>query len=247
MVLGWILGAVILDSLISLVGAFTLVFKHKWLDKVMYGLVGFATGALLGAAFLDLLPEAAKQGGSFLTYALIGFMAFFVLERFLNWHHCHGDKKEKHTHAFSYLILFGDAMHNILDGAIIATSFLVSVPLVVVATLAILLHEIPQELGDFVILVYGGFKPKKALLYNFLAQLTCILGALGAYYLSSVIEGFTSFLIPFAAGNFLYIAATDLIPELNKEQDLRRSAIQFTFLIIGILFIAAAQSLFGGH
>ncbi|MEK6963154.1 MAG: ZIP family metal transporter [Nanoarchaeota archaeon] len=247
MVLGWILGAVILDSLISLVGAFTLVFKRKWLDKVMYGMVGFATGALLGAAFLDLLPEAAAHGGPFLTYALIGFMAFFVLERFLNWHHCHGGKKEKHTHAFSYLILFGDAVHNILDGAIIATSFLVSIPLGVVATLAILLHEIPQELGDFAILVYGGFKPKKALFYNFLAQLTCIVGALAAYYLSSTIEGFTTFLIPFAAGNFLYIAATDLIPELNKEQDLKRSAIQFVFLVVGILLIAVAQSLFGAH
>jgi len=243
MVLVWILGAVVLNSLISLIGAFTLVFKRKLLDRILFVLVSFAAGALLGAAFLDLLPEAAELSDSSLGYALVGFVVFLVLEKFVYWYHCH--KGSCDVHSFTYLNLVGDALHNLLDGAVIAASFLVSIPLGLVTTLAIVLHEIPQEIGDFAVLVFGGVNPKKALLFNFLTALTSILGAVVAYFLSSEVTNFSAFLVPFAAGSFIYIAATDLIPELNKEQNVKKSAIQFLFLLIGLLLIAGSKSLLG--
>jgi len=233
MVLGQILIAAFLVSLLSFVGVLFL-FKKK-IDNLLFILVSFSVGALLGGAFLHLLPESLGSGLKFehiFLYTIAGIITFFVLEKFLYWRHCHQGKCPAHT--FTYMSLFGDGLHNFIDGTIIAASFLTSTPLGIASTIAIALHEIPQEIGDFSILLYGGFSKKKALLFNFLSALTAVLGALFVYFFSFIVNGLTAFLLPFAAGGFIYIAACDLIPELHKEKRVHYSLIQLLFLLIGI-------------
>ena len=189
---------------------------------------------MLGAAFLDLIPEAIEGeiNGFIFMYILGGIILFFVLEKFLYWSHCHEGKCD--IHAFSYLNLFGDGIHNFIDGVIIATSFLSSVSLGTVTTLAIIFHEVPQELGDFSILVYGGFSRKKALFYNYLCSLTAVLGALAGYFFSSQFASVNSYVLAFAAGGFIYISCSDLIPELHKERNLKLSLLQVILILLGI-------------
>ncbi|MDP3786746.1 MAG: ZIP family metal transporter [Candidatus Omnitrophota bacterium] len=239
-----ILISVFIVSAVSLIGIVTFLFKAKPLDKVFFVLVSFATGSLLGAAFLDLLPEAldkiepSKAFGS----VVFGIMLFFLMEKFLYWYHCH--KGECDVHQFTYLNLVGDGVHNFLDGVIIAAAFLTSTSAGLIATIAIILHEIPQELGDFGILVYGGFSKGKALMYNFVTALTAFLGAIAAYFFLNKLEGFTPFMISVAAGGFIYIACTDLIPELNKERIASRSIQQFILILLGIGVILAGKIIF---
>ena len=166
----WIIGATIVVSLISLAGIITLSLKAKSLNKILLILVGFSVGALMGGAFLHLIPEAVEESGlSFVSlYVLVGFSAFFVIERFLYWHHCHKEGRCP-VHMFTYMNLIGDGIHNFVDGLIIAASFVINIPFGIVTTIAIIAHEIPQELGDFGVLVYGGFTKFKALFYNFLS------------------------------------------------------------------------------
>jgi len=229
-----ILISVFIVSAISLVGAISLFLRHKTLEKFLFLAIAFAAGSLLGAAFLDLLPEAMADGAGagMLIFTLLGVLAFFVMEKLLYWRHCHDEDCKVHN--FTYLSLVGDGVHNFIDGMIIAASFLASVPLGITATLAIIFHEIPQELGDFSILLHGGFSKEKALLYNFLIALTAVLGALAVYFFAPHVQNLSSVLVPFAAGGFIYIAAVDLIPELHKETDLKRSALQLIMLICGI-------------
>ena len=231
-----ILIAVILVSLVSLVGIF-LFLKEKVIKKYLFYLVSFAAGSLLGAAFLDLLPEAFESGfkESVPVFIIIGILSFFILEKFLHWHHHHTGKKE--VHAFNYLNTIGDGLHNFLDGAIIAVSFLNSTKIGIVVTIAVVAHEIPQEIGDFVILIYGGWSKLKALVINFLTALTAVLGALFAYFYSGFISNSSIYLTSFAIGGFIYIAGTDLIPEIQKEKNIRKSYIQFILLIFGVLLI----------
>lgn len=240
----FILGSVILMSLISLIGVIAFLFKGKYLDSVFFVLVSFATGSLLGAAFLHLLPEAVEESSGLMTFGsvLFGIMIFFLLEKFLYWYHCH--KGECDIHQFTYLNLIGDGVHNFIDGVIIASAFLTSISLGLTTTVAIMLHEIPQELGDFGVLVYGGFTRAKALTYNFISSLTSLVGALLAYFFLVQIRGFTSSMIGLAAGGFIYIACTDLIPELNKERNLSRSLQQFILISLGIGFILAGKFIF---
>jgi len=238
----YILASTIIVSLISLVGIFSLSFKDAVLKKILLVLVGLSAGALLGGAFFDLIPEAMKLSSSAPVFIVAGIVLFFMLERYLYWHHCHEGKKCD-VHMFTYLSLVGDSVHNFIDGVIIAVSFLVSIPLGIVTSIAIIAHEIPQELGDFAILVYGGFKKSKALLFNFLTALTCILGALLAYLAASVAKDLISVLIPFAAGGFIYIAASDLIPELHREKDLKKASLSFLFFIIGLALMFAISFL----
>ena len=240
-----ILIAVLVVSLISFVGTFFL-FNKQLLNKTLFFMVSFAAGALLGAAFLDLLPEALKSGFKNIVpiFILIGILSFFILEKFLYWHHHHTGKKE--IHPFTYLNLIGDGVHNLLDGAVIAISFLNSTSLGTVTTIAIIAHEIPQEIGDFAILIYGGFSKFKALIYNFLTALTAVAGALIAFFYSSYIQNSSTYLTALAAGGFIYIASTDLIPEIQKEKDLKKSFFQFLFLILGILLIWIASKIFKG-
>lgn len=238
-----ILGSVFVVSVISLVGILALALKEKMLEKVLFVLIALAAGTLLGAAFLDLIPEAIEEGGEgVLLYVLSGVVAFFILERFVFWHHCHEGKCD--IHAFSYLNLVGDGVHNFIDGMVIAAAYLTSVPVGIIATIAIIAHEIPQEIGDFGILVYGGFSRLKALFYNFLSAVTAFAGAILTYFFAPYIESSVSFLLAFAAGGFIYIATADLMPELRKELEIKRSFIQLALLILGIGVIWTVIRLF---
>ena len=236
--LSQILIAVLIVSLVSVLGIL-IFFRKKTLNKILFYLVSFAAGTLLGAAFLDLLPEALEGGfkKSVPVFILIGILSFFVLEKFLHWHHHHAGHKHEEVHGFTYLNTVGDAIHNFLDGAVIAISFMNSTALGIVATIAIIAHEIPQEIADFSILIYGGFSKTKALLCNFLVALTAVAGALAAYFFSSAIENSSIFMTSLAAGGFIYIASTDLIPEIHKEKDIRKSIVQLALLASGIFLI----------
>jgi zinc and cadmium transporter len=243
MVLFWILASTTLVSLISLVGILTLAIKSNLLHKILFCLIGFSAGALIGGAFLHILPECLENNNSnaVFSYLILGIIIFFLMERYLHWRHCHeeGDCK---IHAFTYLNLVGDGFHNFIDGMVIAASFMVSLKLGMVTTLAIILHEIPQELGDFAVLVYGGFSRKKALLFNFASALMAVLGAVTGYFVTDLVKNFASFILPFTAGGFVYIATSDLIPELHKENDLRRATAAFLAFLLGIIFMALAKN-----
>ncbi len=242
MVLFWILASTSIVSLISLVGIFTLAIKDNLLHKILFCLIGFSAGAFIGSAFLHILPECLENGKSttVFSYLILGIIIFFIMERFLHWRHCHEEGVCK-THAFTYLTLVGDGFHNFIDGMVIAASFVVSFQLGAVTTLAIILHEIPQELSDFAVLVYGGFTKKKALLFNFASALTAIIGAVVGYFINDYIQGFSNFILPLTAGGFIYIATSDLIPELHKENDLKRSLAAFSAFLLGIAFMALAK------
>ena len=241
----WILVATIANSLAAFAGAVTLAFSSKTLDKVLHVLVGFSAGTLLAGAFFHLLAESLLEIETMPAFYLLfaGFILFFLVERLLHWHHCHEGKCD--AHAFSYLLLFGDAIHNFIDGLIIAAAFLVSPLLGTATTFAVISHELPQELGNFGVLVYAGFERKKALFYNFLAQLTSIAGGIIGFFFIGT-SGFSIYLLPFAAGGFIYIAASDLIPELHKETSLKKSLSAFSFFIIGIAFMLAIKLFFVG-
>ena len=245
-ILLWIILATFVNGLVAFVGVFSLWLSKKLFKRILMSLVAFSAGALLSGAFFHLLPEALENlpATNVFAYAMIGFIIFFVIERFLHWHHCHKHGEKCDVHPVSYLILFGDGVHNFIDGIIIGVSFIVSVPFGIITTLLIIGHEIPQELGDFGVLVYGGFSKTKALLYNFLSQLTAIIGGIIGYVFSTRIEGVVPFILPFAAGGFIYIAASDLIPELHKEPKLGKSMISFGFFLIGIIFMFLLKLLF---
>lgn len=245
MVLFWILASTFLVSLISLVGIVTLALKDNLLHKILFCLVGFSAGALIGGAFLHILPECLEHNSSttVFSYLIAGIVVFFLMERYLHWRHCHADGGSCKIHAFTYLNLVGDGFHNFIDGMVIAASFIVSWKLGLVTTLAIILHEIPQELGDFAVLIYGGFSKKKALLFNFATALMAVIGAIIGYFIADLSRGFANFILPFTAGGFIYIATSDLIPELHKENDLKRSTAAFMAFLLGILFMALAKTL----
>lgn len=236
----WILVSTTIISLLAFIGVVVLYLSKKLLDKILLSLVAFAAGALLGGAFFHLLPEAIEisQGSKPFLITIIGFLFFFLLEKFLFWRHCH--KTECKIHPFSYLNLIGDSIHNFIDGIIIAIAFTVSIPLGISTSIAIAFHEIPQEIGDFAVLVYGGFKRKKALMLNFLVAITVIIGGVVGYFISNQVAGAIEVLLPFTAGGFIYIASADLLPELRKEKNLIRSITNFALVILGlgVLYLA---------
>jgi len=239
----WSIVASIVDSLVSLIGIIFLSVNEKTLNNILFILIGFATGGLLGGAFFHLLPEALEKSSNVtltFLYSILGFIIFFILERYIHWRHCHEEGKCD-VHAVSYLSLIGDGVHNLIDGMIIATSFQVNISFGLTTTLAIILHEIPQEIGDFGVLVYGGFSKLKALFYNFLSALTAIIGVFIGYFLTTSIENFSSVLLPIAAGGFIYIAASDLVPELHKEPNLKKSTLAIITFIFGIILMYALK------
>lgn len=230
--------ASIFVSVISLIGVVSLLLNKKMLDKILLLLVGFGAGGLIGGAFLHLLPESIeKTDNPLMPFICVigGFIMFFILEKYLYWRHCHKGICE--IHAFTYLNLIGDGIHNLIDGLIIGAGFFTDVKIGMVATAAIIMHEVPQELGDFGVLIYGGFSRFKALAYNFLSALTAVLGTVIGYFFASKINSFSSMLLPVAAGGFIYIAACDLVPELHKQADIKKSTLSMLFFIVGILLM----------
>jgi zinc and cadmium transporter len=222
-------------SLISLVGIFFLGTKTEKIQKIIFWLVCFATGTLLGGAFFHLLPESWELNRNTPLYFIVGILIFFILEKFFFWRHCH--KEECDLHAFTYLNLVGDGIHNFIDGVVIAASFITDIQLGITTSLAVAFHEIPQELGDFGILIYGGFTMRKALLFNFISALTCVLGGILTYFLSSYAQVFKTSLLGIAGGGFIYIALVDLLPELRVSKKLKTSIIQFLLILFGLVFM----------
>lgn len=231
------IAGVLVVSLISLIGVFSLTLGKLVLEKLLFFLISFAAGGLLGDAFIHLLPEITEESGFGLGASLAvlaGILIFFVLEKFIAWRHCHIPTSSQHPHPLVFMNLIGDGFHNFIDGAIIAGSFLVSISLGIATLAAVIFHEIPQEIGDFGVLVHGGFSKKRALIFNFISSLTAFLGAIFVLVFGAKISGFSQMLIPFTAGGFIYIAGSDLIPELHKETNLGKSGLQLLGLLLGI-------------
>ena len=222
-------------SLLSFVGILTLLMKKRVLEKILLSLVALSAGALMGGAFLHLIPEALESSANVFIYVLFGFILFFLVEKVLHWRHCHNEKCE--IHSFAYMSLFGDGVHNFIDGLIIAASFVADIGLGIVTVFAIVLHEVPQEIGDFGVLLYAGFNKKKALFLNFLTALTALFGGVLGYFLVGYFENFLGFLLGFAAGGFIYIAASDLIPEIRKEAKFSKLVSNFSIFLAGIIIM----------
>lgn len=242
---GTIILATALVSLFSLSGILALSMSEKTLHKVLFFLLAFSAGSILGASLFDLLPEAVELVPTPEVFNIIalGFIAFFFLERFIYWYHGHGhseDIEDKHgepPEGFAYLNLLGDGIHNFIDGMVIAASFSAGTEIGIASTMAVIFHELPQEMGDYGILIYSGMNRTKALLYNFIAASTVILGGLFASVFLETVESLEGYLVAFSAGAFIYLAASELIPELQKERDFKRSLLQFAIFLLGMAII----------
>ncbi|MBI3965283.1 MAG: ZIP family metal transporter [Chloroflexi bacterium] len=236
----WILLSGILMSAIALIGSVTLILRETTLQRILLPLVSFAAGSLVGGALFHMIPASllSRPGMSTFGWVALGFLIFFGLEQFLHWHHHHrafADGKKPLT----YLILMGDGLHNFLGGLAIAGVFLLDVRLGIAAWLAAAAHKVPQELGDFGVLVHGGLEKRTALLFNLLSGLTFLVGGLIAYFASLQLD--VRWLVPLAAGNFLYIGASDLVPEVNKADSFETNLLHFVAFAagMGLLFAAA--------
>jgi zinc and cadmium transporter len=232
------LASVLVVSLLSLVGLAVIPLSDEKLRKAIFVMVALAAGGLFGDTFLELLPESYRTGAS-VTGPLVlgGLLVFFVLERFLMWKHEHGVGRPEQIRPVGYMNLAADAIHNFTDGMIIGASWLVSAHIGLATTMAVVLHEIPHEAGNFFVLVYAGFSRGRALFYNFLSALAAVLGTVAALAIGSTVASFTNGMLPFAAGGFVYIAGSDLIPELIREPGVKKSFIQLTAMLTGAALI----------
>ena len=249
MVLFEIIAATVFVSLLSLLGIALFFLKKDRLDALLFYLISFAAGALLGAAFFDILPETIGGIGAplALEFVFFGIVGAFVMEKIIHWHHHHHiDHAGEHKHPLGILTLIGDAFHNFFDGVAIAAAFLVNVPLGITTTIAVTCHEIPHELGDFSLLLYSGYGKRDALLFNLLTALTAVAGGLLFYFFSGLVANLESFALAFTAGNFIYIASADLMPELHKEKRTRESALQLAIMLFGAAAIWLAARMLGG-
>ncbi|RJQ33578.1 ZIP family metal transporter [Candidatus Parcubacteria bacterium] len=247
--------ATVLVSLISLTGIL-IIFKKKNKHSFLKALISIAAGALLTVALLDLLPEAIEES-SFDVHiifktVLISIVFFFLLERVFHWHHCHCEEHGKpnlqNKRNLAMVNLIGDGIHNFVDGALIASAFLLDFNAGMVVTLAVILHEIPQEITDFGVLLYAGLSKTKAILYNLLTASIAVLGALAFYYFGQSVENLLPLAIAFAAGNFIYLATADLIPELHHEENPQKILSHSVWLVVGVLFMYfVGQILPHGH
>lgn len=238
-ILTYSLLSVLVVSLISFIGAVTISIKNKRIENFLVYIIALSAGALLGDAFIHLLPEAMKNGFnvqiSFFILSGIGFS--FIVEKIVRWRHCHHLTTKQHPHPLSTMNIVGDSFHNFIDGIIIGASYLISIPLGIATTIAVIFHEIPQEIGDFGVLIYAGFSKRKALIINFIISLTSFVGLIVSILIGFKSQNLLYFLIPFAAGNFIYIATADLIPELHKETTLKKSLIQLLMFLLGIIIM----------
>ena len=238
MIWGYALLSVFIVSLISLIGIFTISLKAERLEKVLIYLISFSAGALFGDAFIHLLPEIVEEVGFTLEvslYLLFGIILFFIIEKIIHWNHCHMPITDSHVHSYSIMNLVGDGTHNLIDGLIIGGSYLISIPVGIATTIAVLLHEIPQEISDFGVLIHGGFSRNKALFYNFLTALISFVGVIIALSLGKYFSGLSILISSLAVGGFIYIAGSDLIPELHKETSVKKSFLQLISFVLGIL------------
>lgn len=240
----YIIASVLGVSLISFIGIVTFQREEDKMKPFLLVLVSFAAGALLGDVFIHLLPEAVEEKGlniSMSLWILGGILIFFILEKFIQWHHCH--LPEEHAHRpkpLAIMNLVGDGLHNFIDGLIIAGSYFVSVPIGLATTIAVALHEIPQEIGDFGVLIHSGLNRSRVLILNFMSALMAVLGALVViFFTTAATVSLHEFLIPFTVGGFIYIASADLIPELHKELNPLNSLVQLLSLIAGIAIMLA--------
>lgn len=249
-----IVASAIVISLSSLVGIFALSLRERTLHGILFVLVAFSAGTILGTAYLDLLPESMKliDTSSVFAHVTVGFVLFFFLERFIYWYHGHGHEADLSSEvgdratsrSFAYLNLVGDGIHNFVDGMVLAASYLTGFSIGLAATVAIIFHELPQEMGDYGILVYMGFERGKALLLNFAAAFTVVLGGILGVIFIEAVEALSGLLIAYSAGGFIYLAASELIPELHKERDFRRSVVQFLVFLLGICLIWTLGAIF---
>jgi zinc and cadmium transporter len=232
--------SVVAVSLISLVGIISLITGNDKLKPWLLPLVSFSAGALLGDVFIHILPEIAESGWTNSTgiWLLSGIIIFFILEKFIFWHHSHSEHNEA-VHSYTYLSLISDGLHNFIDGMVIAAAYLTNPTLGLATTLAVIFHEIPQELGNFAILVHGGFSKTKALLYNFISALTAIGGALIVLLLFKNSEILLTPLLAISAASFIYIAMSDLIPQLQKEENKTTALTHLVWFIVGIVVMWA--------
>ena len=259
----WIVAFTALGGVISVLGAAVfLLLPDGWIQRLLSPLVSFAIGALLGAAFLALMPHAFESAGPQAAHriplvVLAGVLGFFLLEKLVLWRHCHSHECEVHgaehehgspsgpndssTRAAGNLILIGDGIHNLVDGVLIAAAFLTDIHLGIVTSLAVIAHEIPQELGDFAILLHSGYSRARALLYNVLTSLTTVIGGVVAYFSLSFAQGAVPYVLAIAAASFIYIAVADLIPSLHKRPELRDTLQQVVLILLGVGIIAIAH------
>ncbi len=249
--LGYILFFTFLGSVVALIGGVLLLLKEKFAVRISHYLSSFAAGALLGTAFFDLLPEASEHAEelgevNIFVWTLLGILSFFLIERFIHWFHHHHDHTQidskKEAKSIVPLVILGDSVHNFIDGVVIAATFLVNIPLGIVTTLAVAAHEIPQEIGDFGILLHRGMKRGKVLLLNLLSALVALFGAILTYMIGESIEAFLPILLSLSAGFFIYIAASDLIPEIHNEDRRVVALIETLLLLSGVLIIWLALS-----
>lgn len=239
------IASVTLVSLVSLVGIVTIPVSEERLRSAMFVLVSLAAGAMFGDAFVHLLPESFQNSGETLMPSisvLAGILAFFVLEKFLLWRHQHTVASTQRIHPLGYLNLIADGVHNLIDGMMIGASYLVSLPIGIATTIAVVFHEIPQEIGDFGILLHAGFTKRRALFFNFLSATLALLGTVAALVIGRNLESFAAVMLPFTAGGFIYIAGSDLLPELQKELAPSKSIVQLAALAggIGLMLILKA-------
>jgi len=251
----WIVGFSLLGGVLSVIAASVfLVLPQHIRTKTIPSLVSFAIGSMLGAAFLGILPHAitspqVKDPHDIFIVVLFGLLTFFLLEKLVLWRHCHSADCEAHGqedshshHSAANLILIGDGLHNMLDGVVIAAAFMTNINLGIVTSLAIIAHEIPQEVGDFAILLHGGFNRRRALFYNLLSSLTSIIGGVVAYFFLSQTSHMIPYLLAVAASSFIYIAVADLIPGLHKKVDISTTIQQIVLILAGILLIYFTHS-----
>lgn len=238
------LAAAVIVSGISLLGALFLLLKIHKLERFLLIIVAFAAGAMMGNAFLHLMDEGLESlpSSRVMEFTILGFLVFFFIERYIHWHHSH-DTGKPDVHPFAYVNLIGDGVHNFIDGIVLAVTFTIDTSLGWATTLAIIFHEIPQEMSDFGVLLYAGLTKKRALFYNFLTALTAILGVIIGTALNAKAESFSILMLPIAAGGFIYIAASDLIPEINKEKRLGWTLIYFLAVLVGLSFMWLMKNL----